>query len=78
MLRYGAETVILWYACHIVFAVVLPQGLDIPGDAFLDVPSAQAGLIDDFVERSAYTDELLTSWNRCSLCSGCSRFTCYG
>jgi len=60
MLRYGAESVILRDACHIVFAVVLPQGLDIPRDAFLDVPSAKAGLVDNLVERGAYTDELLT------------------
>ena len=61
--RYGAETVILWDARHVVLAVVLavvlPQGLGVPCDAFPHIAAINSGLVHNFVERGAYTDECL-------------------
>ena len=56
---YGAETVILWDARHVVLAVVLPQGLGVPCDAFPHIAAINSGLVHNFVERGAYTDECL-------------------
>ena len=42
MFGYGAETVILGNAANIVFTVVLAQGLVVPRDAFLYIPSVQS------------------------------------
>ena len=42
---YGTETVILGYGGKIVLAVVLPQGLVVPHDAFLHIAAVQPGLV---------------------------------
>ena len=55
---YGAETVILGNAADIVLAVVLAQGLVVPCDAFLYIPSVQFRLLHNLVERCADTDKL--------------------
>ena len=57
MVGYGAEAVILGDARHVVLAVVLPQGLGVPCDAFPHIAAIDAGLVHNFVERSAYSDE---------------------
>ena len=55
---YGAETVILGNAADIVLAVVLAQGLVVPRDTFLYIPSVQLWLLHNLVERCADTDKL--------------------
>ena len=57
MVGYGAEAVILGNACHVVLAVVLPQGLGVPCDAFPHIAAVNSGLVHNLVERCAYTDE---------------------
>lgn len=52
-----AEAIIFRYACYVVLAVVLPQGLSVPCDTFLHIASVKTGLVYNLVERSAYTDE---------------------
>ena len=47
--RYGAKTVILRHGRHIVLAVVLPQGLSIPCNAFLYIASVKTGLVYNLV-----------------------------
>ena len=59
MVGYGAEAVILGDARHVVLAVVLPQGLGVPCDAFPHITAVNAGLVHNLVERCAYTDECL-------------------
>ena len=54
---YGAEAVILGDARHIVLAVVLPQGLGVPCDAFPHIAAVNSGLVHNLVERCAYSDE---------------------
>ena len=57
MVGYGAEAVILGDARHIVLAVVLPQGLGVPCDAFPHIAAVNAGLVHNLVERGAYSDK---------------------
>jgi len=57
MVGYGAEAVILRDARHVVLAVVLPQGLGIPCDAFPHITAVNTGLVHNLVERCAYSDE---------------------
>ena len=57
MVGYGAETVILRDARHVVLAVVLPQGFGIPCNALPHIAAVNAGLVYNFVERGAYSDE---------------------
>lgn len=57
MVGYGTETVILGDARHIVLAVVLPQGLGVPCNAFPHIAAVNSGLVHNLVERCAYTDE---------------------
>ena len=57
MVGYGAEAVILRDASHVVLAVVLPQGLGVPCDAFPHIAAVYAGLVHNLVERCAYSDE---------------------
>lgn len=58
MFGYGAETVILGNAADIVLTVVLAQGLVVPCDALLYIPSVQFRLFHNLVERCADTDKL--------------------
>lgn len=51
MVGYGAEAVILGNTCHVVLAVILPQGLGIPCDAFPHIAAVNAGLVHNLVER---------------------------
>ena len=57
MFGYGAETVILGNAADVVLAVVLAQGLVVPHDAFLYIPSVKFGLLHNLVERCSNSDE---------------------
>ena len=57
MVGYGAEAVILRDARHVVLAVVLPQGLGVPCDAFPHIAAVDSGLVHNLVERCAYTDK---------------------
>ena len=57
MVGYGAEAVILGDARHVVLAVVLPQGLGVPCDAFPHIAAVNTGLVHNLVERGAYSDE---------------------
>ena len=57
MVGYGAEAVILRDTCHVVLAVVLPQGLGVPCDALPHIAAVNSGLVHNFVERCAYTDK---------------------
>lgn len=54
---YGAEAVVLGDARHVVFAVILPQGLGVPCDALPHIAAVNAGLVHNLVERCAYSDE---------------------
>lgn len=55
---YGAETVILGNAADVVLAIVLAQGLVVPRDALLYIPSVQSRLLHNLVERCSHSDEL--------------------
>ncbi len=57
MVGYGAEAVILGDASHVVLAVVLPQGLGVPCDAFSHIAAIDAGMVHNLVERGAYSDK---------------------
>ena len=58
MFGYGAEAVILGNTTDVVLAVVLAQGLVVPCDAFLHIPSIQFRLLHNLVERCADTNKL--------------------
>lgn len=45
MVGHSAETVILWNSGEIMLAIVLPQGLVVPHDAFLYIAAVQLGLV---------------------------------
>ena len=57
MVGYGAETVILRDARHVVLAVVLSQGLGVPCYALPRIAAVNSGLVHNLVERCAYSDE---------------------
>lgn len=57
MVGYGAETVIFGNTCHVVLAVVLPQGLGVPCDALPHTAAVNAGLVHNLVECCAYSDK---------------------
>ena len=57
MVGYGAEAVILRDTCHVILAVVLPQGLGVPCDALSHIAAVNAGLVHNLVKRCAYSDE---------------------
>ena len=54
---YGAEAVILGNAADVILAVILSQGLVVPCDAFLHIPSVQSRLLHNLVERCPDTDK---------------------
>ena len=54
----GTETVILGNAADVVLAIVLAQGLVVPCDTFLYIPSVQSWLLHNLVERCSHSDEL--------------------
>ena len=54
---YGAEAVILGNAADVILAVILSQGLVVPCDAFLHIPSVQFRLLHNLVERCPDTDK---------------------
>ena len=43
--------------CHVILAVVLPQGLGVPCDALSHIAAVNAGLVHNLVKRCAYSDE---------------------
>ena len=57
MVGYGAEAVILRNTCHIILAIVLPQGFEVPYDALPHIAAVNSGLVHNLVERCAYSDE---------------------
>ena len=54
---YCAEAVILGNAADVILAVILSQGLVVPCDAFLHMPSVQFRLLHNLVEHCPDSDE---------------------
>ncbi len=67
MVGDGTETVILRHGSHAVFAVVLPQGLGVPCDAFLHTAPVNQRLVNNLVEGCPHTDEFVLFCHRLCL-----------